>query len=110
MHVLAWVVSSIAGRRLSDVTSGFKASGPRAVRLFAETYPAEYLGDTVEALVIAARAGLRIDQHPVEMRERQAGAPSHRPLKATVYLMRAMIALAIAVVQPRVALPDGGDV
>ena len=68
MKLLAWAVSSVARRRLSDVTSGFKASGPRAVALFADTYPAEYLGDTVEALVIAARAGLRVDQLAVEMR------------------------------------------
>ncbi|MDQ2671121.1 MAG: glycosyltransferase family 2 protein [Gemmatimonadota bacterium] len=105
MHVLAWALSSVARRRLSDVTSGFKASGPRAVRLFAQTYPAEYLGDTVEALVIAARAGLRIGELPVQMRERLAGAPSHRPLKATVYLGRAGIAFLVAIIQPRIALP-----
>lgn len=109
MHVLAWAVSSVARRRLSDVTSGFKASGPRAVRLFADTYPAEYLGDTVEALVIAARARLRIDECPARMRERQAGSPSHRPLKATVYLARADIAFLVAIIQPRVGIPEGAD-
>lgn len=109
MHVLAWAVSSVAHRRLTDVTSGFKASGPKAVRLFAQTYPAEYLGDTVEALVIAARAGLRIGELPVQMRERQAGAPSHRPLKATVYLARAGIAFLVAIIQPRVAVPARVD-
>lgn len=109
MHVLAWAVSSVARRRLSDVTSGFKASGPRAVRLFADTYPAEYLGDTVEALVIAARAGLRIDECPARMRERQAGSPSHRPLKATVYLARAGIAFLVAMIQPRVGVPEGAE-
>ena len=42
----------------TDATSGFKASGPRAVlQLFAATYPAEYLGDTVEALVIGGAGG-----------------------------------------------------
>ena len=105
MHVLAWALSSVARRRLSDVTSGFKASGPRAVRLFAQTYPAEYLGDTVEALVIAARAGLRIGEIPVQMRERRGGAPSHRPLRATVYLGRAGIAFLVAIIQPRIPLP-----
>ena len=60
--VLSAILSKICGVRLTDATSGFKAMGPRAVALFAEHYPAEYLGDTVEALVIAARAGLTITQ------------------------------------------------
>jgi len=105
MRVLASAIGSLAHRTLTDVTSGFKASGPAAVRLFAQTYPAEYLGDTVEALVIAARAGLRIDQLPVEMRPRQAGEPSHHPVKATVYLLRAGVAFLLALIRPRVAVP-----
>lgn len=108
MRMLAWAVSAVAKRPLSDVTSGFKATGPAAVRLFARTYPAEYLGDTVEALVIAARAGLRISQLPVEMRRRQAGAPSHQPMRATVYLLRACVAFVLALVRPRLAVPPEG--
>lgn len=106
MRLLAWAVSRVARRKLSDVTSGFKATGPAAVRLFAHTYPAEYLGDTVEALVIAARAGLRITQLPVEMRPRQAGEPSHNAVRATLYLFRAGIAFLLALVRPRVAVPE----
>jgi glycosyltransferase involved in cell wall biosynthesis len=41
MKVLSAVISRLAGARLTDTTSGFRASGPRAVRLFAEHYPAE---------------------------------------------------------------------
>ncbi|WP_137844330.1 glycosyltransferase family 2 protein [Microbacterium sp. 2FI] len=105
MRVLAGAVSRVAGRRLDDVTSGFKANGPAAVRLFAETYPAEYLGDTVEALVIGARAGLRLTQHPVAMRPRQAGSPSHQPFRASIYLVRAGMAFLLALLRPRVSVP-----
>jgi glycosyltransferase involved in cell wall biosynthesis len=103
MRVLAGVVSRVAHQPLTDVTSGFKAMGPAAVRLFAQTYPAEYLGDTVEALVIAGRSGLRIRQRPIAMRPRQAGAPSHHVGRATVYLLRAGIAVMIALLRPRIA-------
>lgn len=106
MRLLARAIGALAGRRLTDVTSGFKAAGPRAIGLFADTYPAEYLGDTVEALVIAARAGLELQEVPVDMRERQAGNPSHHPVRAAVYLLRAGIAFLVALVQPRV--PVGG--
>lgn len=109
MRGLAWAVGGVARQRLTDVTSGFKATGPRAVRLFAHTYPAEYLGDTVEALVIAARAGMRIQQVPVAMRPRQAGEPSHRPVKATAYLLRACVAFLLALLRPRVAVPGRGE-
>lgn len=109
MRMLAWSVSRVAGQRLTDATSGFKAAGPNAVRLFAHTYPAEYLGDTVEALVIAARAGLTIEQIPVEMRTRQAGEPSHHPVRAAAYLFRACVAFLLALIRPRVAVPAEGD-
>ncbi len=108
MRVLARVVSAVARHPLTDVTSGFKAMGPDAVRLFAQTYPAEYLGDTVEALVIAARSGLRIRQRPIAMRPRQAGAPSHHVGRATIYLFRAGIAVMIALLRPRVVVPADG--
>ncbi|MBN8205689.1 glycosyltransferase family 2 protein [Microbacterium esteraromaticum] len=101
MKMLAAVMSRVARTRLTDVTSGFKASGPRAIELFAEEFPAEYLGDTIEALVIAARAGLHIQQVPVQMRERQGGEPSHSPVRAAVYLVRACAAFALAMLRPR---------
>jgi glycosyltransferase involved in cell wall biosynthesis len=106
MSTMSRVLSRIAGARLSDTTSGFKANGPRAVRLFAKTFPAEYLGDTVEALVIAARAGCRITQVPVSMRPRAGGRPSHNPFSAAIYLARAFIALVVALTRPAVHLPE----
>ncbi|TFC44942.1 glycosyltransferase family 2 protein [Cryobacterium sp. TMT1-21] len=104
MIVLATIISSLAATKLTDTTSGFRATGPRAVRLFAEHYPAEYLGDTIESLVIAARAGCTIRQLPVSMRPRAGGVPSHNPFKAAAYLGRAGMALMIALMRPRVPL------
>lgn len=103
MRVLSGVLSRVTGTTLTDTTSGFKLAGPRAVRLFAAEYPAEYLGDTVESLVLAARNGLVVRQVPVAMRPRQGGAPSHSPIRAAVFLLRAMLALVIALSRPRSA-------
>lgn len=110
MTVLSTVISRVARVRLSDTTSGFRASGPKAVHLFAEHYPAEYLGDTIESLVIAARNGLTIVQVPVSMRPRAGGTPSHNPFKAATYLGRATMALLIALLRPRVSSPESGAV
>jgi glycosyltransferase involved in cell wall biosynthesis len=104
MTVLSTVVSRIAHARLTDTTSGFRGAGPRAIEIFAEHYPAEYLGDTVESLVLAARAGCRIVQIPVAMRERAGGVPSHNPAKAAIYLGRACMALLVALWRPPLVL------
>lgn len=104
MLVLAKMLSRSAQTHLTDTTSGFRASGPRAVQLFAKHYPAEYLGDTVESLVIAARAGLRIQQVPVSMRERAGGSPSHTPIKAAIFLARVGVAMLFAFLRPPVAI------
>ncbi|TFD53387.1 glycosyltransferase family 2 protein [Cryobacterium sp. Hh11] len=96
MKLLSTMISQIAKTPLTDVTSGFKAAGPRAVRLFSIHYPAEYLGDTIESLVLASRAGYLVVQVPVAMRPRAGGVPSHNPVKSAIYLARAAMALVIA--------------
>lgn len=102
MWILSKALSRVTKSRLTDTTSGFKANGPKAVRLFSENFPAEYLGDTVEALVIASRAGCSVTQVPVSMRERLGGQPSHNPAKAALYLGRAVLAFTFAIMRPRV--------
>jgi glycosyltransferase involved in cell wall biosynthesis len=99
MVVLSKVMSRLAKTRLTDVTSGFKASGGRALAVFAQHYPVEYLGDTVESLVIALRAGCRVTQVPARMRPRRGGNPSHRPVKSMIYLFRAGFALLLALIR-----------
>jgi glycosyltransferase involved in cell wall biosynthesis len=105
MYLLSVVLSGITGTRLSDPTSGFRLVHRRALSLFAEHYPEEYLGDTVESLVIAHRAGLRIVQVPVVMRRRETGAASTNPLRSAVYLLRVVVAVALALIRRR---PRGG--
>jgi glycosyltransferase involved in cell wall biosynthesis len=106
MRFLAVSVSRIARSRLTDVTSGFRASGPRAVELFAREYPPEYLGDTVESLVVAGRAGLAIAQVPVQLRERQGGRPSQGVIRSIVYVGRALLVLGLALLHSTRARDD----
>lgn len=109
MRSLASVLSRTSRTRLTDTTSGFRASGPKAVALFAEHYPAEYLGDTIEALVIASRSGLVIRQVPVAMRSRAGGVPSHNSFKSAAYLARAGLALVFALIRPPSTYRVGGS-
>jgi glycosyltransferase involved in cell wall biosynthesis len=99
MGLLAMVLSRMAHTRLTDTTSGFRAAGPRALALFARVYPVEYLGDTVESLIQAVHAGLVVRQVPVRMRERAGGTPSQPSFRAVLYLLRAGLVLALALVR-----------
>lgn len=89
MRFLAFLLSKITRSDLTDVTSGFRASGPQAIKLFATSYPPEYLGDTIESLVIAHRNRLSIVEVPTTIRERNSGTSSQSTMKALVYTLRA---------------------
>jgi glycosyltransferase involved in cell wall biosynthesis len=93
---IARVASAYARTRLTDATSGFRIAGPRAVAVFAEHYPVEWLGDTVESIVLATRQGLRVREIPVGMDERIGGTPSQSILRATMYTGRILFILGLA--------------
>jgi glycosyltransferase involved in cell wall biosynthesis len=99
MRLLSVGLTSIVGTSVTDPTSGFRLVHRRAIALFAEHYPEEYLGDTVEALVIAHRAGLRITQVPVAMRVRESGVASTNPFRSAAYLLRVVVAVGLAMVR-----------
>jgi len=95
-RVIAWTVSAYTRTRLTDATSGFRVSGPRAIRLFSEHYPVEFLGDTVESVVLASRQGLTVTEIPVVMNERAGGLPSQSIFRATLYTGRILLILVLA--------------
>ena len=101
MKVLAWTISRVAGTTLTDVTSGFRAANMKAIRQYVDHYPAEYLGDTIDSLVVAIRSGCTVRQVAVSMRARQGGTPSHDPLKAAIYLGRSGMALLFALTRKK---------
>jgi glycosyltransferase involved in cell wall biosynthesis len=99
MRLLAVYLSRVTQTTLTDVTSGFRAHNRSAIALFAASYPADYLADTVESLVISTRAGGHVSQVPVAMRPRYGGAPSQSRWWATTYLLRVVVMLVINVVR-----------
>jgi glycosyltransferase involved in cell wall biosynthesis len=79
MRLLSVVVSRRIGVRITDPTSGFKVVTEPLLSEFARYYPAEYLGDTVEALLQAGAFGASVLEIPVPMRPRFAGTPTMTP-------------------------------
>ncbi|WP_295103280.1 glycosyltransferase family 2 protein [uncultured Microbacterium sp.] len=99
MVFLAKTVSRVAKTRLTDVTSGFRAANSRAIEQYVRYYPAEYLGDTIDSLVAACHAGLTVTQVPVAMRPRVHGTPSQGPIGASIYLLRSVFTLGLAMLR-----------
>ena len=95
---LSFVISKICKTKLTDVTSGFRLSSAKAIELFMKDYPVEYLGDTVESLVIAHKAGLSITEVPVHMSQREFGSPSQNFLKSSWYLLRATLVVVLSLI------------
>ncbi len=102
MSLLKDSVSRHVGRKMTDVTSGFRGANKKAISVFADFYPSEYLADTVESLILAHDKGLSITEIPVTMQERQGGSPSQIIFKSTLYLFRSILVLiATLTVKPR---------
>lgn len=95
MRFLARLVSRRLAVNVTDTTSGFRAMGPRAIRLFSEHYPVDYLSDTVEALLMAGDSGLSVAEINVQMHQRQGGQPSAAGAKSLYHLARLMLALGL---------------
>lgn len=96
MRLFGRVASRATGTKITDATSGFRAIRGPLLHAFADAYPAEYLGDTVEALVLAGRAGYVVAETPVRMRARGAGTPSAKGVSTIWYTTRVLAATAIA--------------
>ena len=93
MRILRRIVRLLVGRDFTDTTSGFRGFSRPLLEHFAVTYPTEYMGDTVEALVLASNAGFRADEVGVNMHGRTGGAPSNRRFRLFYYYVRLVVVL-----------------
>lgn len=101
IRLLAWSVSRIVGRKVTDTTSGFQALNRDAIRLFAAEYPHDY--PEVEATVVLHKHGLRSSEVHVTMRERQAGVSSITTRGSIYYMVKVLLSIAIAVFRQKAA-------
>ena len=89
--ILSFVVSLIAGQRITDTTSGFRVYGRNTLEFFSENYPEDY--PEVEAFVLAHKKGLRIVEVPSEIGPRTGGKSSITFTQAIYYMVKVMLAI-----------------
>ena len=95
MGLLRFTVRRVTKQPFTDTSSGFRGFSRPMLEFFAETYPHEYM-ESVEALLMAHRAGFSISEVPALMRERQDGLASNRKLKLIYHYVRLLLVIVAA--------------
>lgn len=95
MGLLRFTVRRVTRQPFTDTSSGFRGFSRPMLEFFAETYPSEYM-ESVEALLMAHRAGFAVREVPVVMRERQDGEASNRRLKLAYHYLRLLLVIVAA--------------
>ncbi len=91
------VVSTILGTRITDATSGFRATDLKAMKFLKDVYPDDY--PEVEALVLLHKGGFGIMEVPVKMRLRQGGKSSITAARSVYYLVKVLLAIMVDIMK-----------
>ncbi len=100
--ILAALLSLVTRRRVTDPTSGFRASNRRVIEFCARLYPHDY--PEPESVAMFWRAGLRLSEVPVTMNPRYGGQSSINWWRSAYYMVKVLLAIFIELLRkvPRV--------
>jgi glycosyltransferase involved in cell wall biosynthesis len=93
MRWLSWTIKRKANITVLDTTSGFKCVSEPLLSEFARSFPANFLGDTFEACLVAAASGYSVSEVPTPMDDRLHGQSSASPVKSIQYIARSFAAV-----------------
>lgn len=93
IKLLSWLIFICTGKKIKDVTSGFRAVNKRFIDIYAKYYPMDY--PEPEAIVEAVMHRGKIMECPVVMDEREEGQSSINALKSVYYMIKVSLAIII---------------
>lgn len=99
IRFFSWLIGFMAGQKLTDPTSGFRAVGASAISLYAAHYPVDF--PEPESIVVAKRHNLRIGEVPACMHPRLHGSSSIQLLKSGYYMFKVTLAIILCVMKKR---------
>ena len=105
IRIFAGILSLIAGRQITDPTSGLRMVDHRGIELFARDYPHDY--PEVEAAVLLHFHQLRGAEIPVQMRPRTTGVSSINPTRSVYYMVKVLLAILVGVLRARPNVEPG---
>jgi glycosyltransferase involved in cell wall biosynthesis len=91
ISILSQVISMIVRQKITDPTSGFRASNRKAIQLFASNYPQDY--PEPEVVVLLHQCHLKMVEVPVGMSERYSGESSITKIRSIYYMVKVLLAI-----------------
>lgn len=99
---LSSLIYFLSGKRIYDVTSGYRAADYRAISLLAKEYPIDY--PEPESIMYLLKNGLVITEVSANMFEREGGVSSIYSWKAVYYMLKVSLAVICAKLQRKVEI------
>lgn len=87
------LIRIITGTTITDPTSGLRMIGRNVLEIFARDYPKDY--PEPESVVMILRKGLKVEEIPVIMKEREGGVSSISLKKSIYYMIKVPLAILI---------------
>jgi hypothetical protein len=89
--IFSGVISMIVRQRITDPTSGFRASNRKAIRLFASDYPQDY--PEPEVVILLHQCHLKMGEVSVGMNKRYSGESSITKIRSIYYMVKVLLAI-----------------
>lgn len=93
INILSALIWLTTGKRIMDVTSGYRAVNKMFIQIYSEDYPMDY--PEPEAIVAAIMHLGRVKEVPVQMRAREGGTSSITFKKSIYYMIKVTLAILI---------------
>ncbi len=97
-------ISLLTGQRITDISSGFRAANRKVISILAYRYPRDY--PEPESLVLILRGKFRVKEIPVQMNQRSAGKSSISLTKGIYYVVKALVASLIDMLEEKILPKD----
>lgn len=93
INLLSTLIKICTGKRINDVTSGYRIVNRRFIDIYADDYSRDY--PEPEAIVTAVMWGGKIIETPVVMNERESGISSINVRKSFYYMIKVTLAIIV---------------
>ncbi|MDE7247883.1 MAG: glycosyltransferase family 2 protein [Lachnospiraceae bacterium] len=91
INILSALILITTGKRIKDVTSGYRAVNRMFIEIYSKDYPTDY--PEPEAIVSAIMHLGRVREVPVQMRAREGGVSSITLKKSIYYMIKVTLAI-----------------
>lgn len=85
------LIRRLTGHTITDPTSGFRMANRKVISIFAKEYPRDY--PEPESIVTLLKAGFKVEEVPVKMKERQGGVSSIHIGNSAYYMIKVTLAI-----------------